>query len=59
MLANIWLKHNRQSLTLWPEKVIGATSEARAQYLAAIVKADAGNFVELIALHRLFAEPPE
>jgi Fic-DOC domain mobile mystery protein B len=59
MLANIWLKQNRQPLTLWPEKVIGATSEARAQYLAAIVKADAGDYADLIAMHRQFAEPPK
>jgi Fic-DOC domain mobile mystery protein B len=56
MLANIWLKHNRQPLTLWPEHVIGATSEARARYLEAIKKADGGEYEDLIAMHREFAE---
>jgi Fic-DOC domain mobile mystery protein B len=56
MLSNIWLKHHRQPLTLWPEQVIGATSEARARYLEAIRKADRGEYDELIAMHREFAE---
>jgi Fic-DOC domain mobile mystery protein B len=59
MLANIWLKLNRQALTLWPETTIGASSEIRAEYIAAIVKADAGDYSELIAMHRRFAGPPK
>lgn len=56
MLANIWLQLNRQPLTLWPEKVIGAASEVRAQYIAAIIKANGGECDALIALHRQFTE---
>ncbi|WP_425616189.1 mobile mystery protein B [Anatilimnocola sp. NA78] len=56
MLANIWLKHHRQPLTLWPETMIGATSEARAAYIAAIKQADEGNYNDLIAMHRQYAE---
>lgn len=56
MLANIWLKRNRQPLTKWPEKVIGTESAIRAQYLAAIIKADGGDYRDLIALHRNFSE---
>jgi Fic-DOC domain mobile mystery protein B len=56
MLANIWLKLNRQPVTRWPEKVIGTTSEVRAHYMAAIIKADGGELDDLIAMHREFAE---
>jgi Fic-DOC domain mobile mystery protein B len=56
MLANIWLKLNRQPLTMWPENVIGTTSEVRAQYIAAIVKANEGDYDHLIAMHQQFAE---
>lgn len=59
MLANIWLKQNRQPLTKWPEKVIGTESEVRDRYIAAIVKADTGDYDELIAMHREFAEAPK
>lgn len=57
LLANIWLKHHRQPLTLWPEKTIGTSSAVREQYLAAIVQADSGDYVPLLAMHRMFAEP--
>lgn len=55
MLANIWLKHHRQPLTYWPEKVIGTTSAVRDQYIAAIQQADQGDYETLTALHRDFA----
>lgn len=57
LLANIWLKHHRQPLTLWPEKTIGNSSEVREQYLAAIAQADAGEYGPLIAMHRKFSAP--
>lgn len=56
MLANIWLKRHRQPLTLWPEKMIGTSSEVRERYLAAIIQANEGNYNPLIELHREFAE---
>ena len=56
MLANIWLKLNRQPLTLWPEQVIGATSTVRDRYISAIIKADGGDYGDLIAMHEQFAE---
>ena len=55
MLANIWLKRHRQPLTLWPEKVVGAASEIRTQYLAAIKAADTGDYDALLAMHRQYA----
>jgi Fic-DOC domain mobile mystery protein B len=58
MLANIWLKLNRQPLTLWPEKVIGRSSEIRGVYINAIIRANDGDYDDLIALHRQYAETP-
>lgn len=55
MLANIWLKLHRQPLTLWPEAAVGTSSVARAEYLAAIVKADEGDYEALLTLQRRFA----
>jgi Fic-DOC domain mobile mystery protein B len=59
MLANIWLKHHRQPLTLWPEKTIGASSEVRERYIAAIIKANDGDYDDIIAMHRQYAEARE
>jgi Fic family protein len=56
LLANIWLKLNKQPLTLWPEDAIGATSVIRDEYLAAVRAADGGNYASLIELHRQYAE---
>jgi Fic-DOC domain mobile mystery protein B len=56
MMANIWLKLHRKPVTIWPENAIGATSEVRAQYIAAIVKADGGELDDLISMHRKFSE---
>lgn len=56
MLANIWLKLHRQPLTIWPETVIGSTSVARTEYIAAVVKADGGEYDDLVAMHRQFSE---
>jgi Fic-DOC domain mobile mystery protein B len=54
LLANIWLKLHKQPLTDWPEDVIGATSLIRDEYLAAVRKADGGDFATLIGLHRKY-----
>ena len=59
MLANIWLKLNRQPLTMWPETAIGTASEVRVQYIDAIVKADVGEYRDLIQMHRKFVEQPQ
>jgi Fic-DOC domain mobile mystery protein B len=56
LLANIWLKLNKQPLTEWPEEVIGETSVIRDEYLTAIRAADSGEYVPLIELHRRYAE---
>ena len=58
LLANIWLKLHKQSLTVWPEDSIGATSVIRNDYLAAIRAADSGDYVPLIALHLRFEAAP-
>jgi fido (protein-threonine AMPylation protein) len=51
MLANIWLKLHRQTITDWPEQSIGSESVIRAEYLAAIRSADAGDERPLRDLH--------
>lgn len=56
MLVNVWLILHRQPLPIWPETLIGATSEIRAQYIAAIIKVDGGGYDDLIAMHGQFAE---
>ena len=56
LLANIWLKLNKQPLTEWPEEVIGETSVIRDEYLTAIRAADSGDYAPLIELHRRYAE---
>jgi Fic-DOC domain mobile mystery protein B len=56
LLANIWLKLNKQPLTEWPEEVIGETSVIRDEYLTAIRAADSGDYIPLIEMHRRYAE---
>jgi Fic-DOC domain mobile mystery protein B len=55
LLANIWLKLNKQPLTEWPEETIGETSIIRGEYLAAIRAADLGDYAPLMELHRRYA----
>lgn len=55
LLANIWLKLNKQPLTEWPEETIGETSLIRDEYLAAIRAADSGDYAPLMELHRKYA----
>ncbi len=47
LLANIWLKVNKQPLTEWPEEVIGETSVIRDEYLISIRAADSGDYPSL------------
>jgi Fic-DOC domain mobile mystery protein B len=58
MLANVWLKLHKQPLVEWPENIIGTESEIRAAYIAAIKKADAGEYDDLIAIHRRYTAKP-
>ena len=55
LLANIWLKLNKQPLTQWPEDAIGATSVIREDYLTAVRSADGGDYSPLLNLHRKYA----
>ena len=61
MLANIWLKRNGLSPTVWPEQAVGETSVIREEYLAAVRAADKFDYAPLIALHRKYTpeESPE
>jgi fido (protein-threonine AMPylation protein) len=51
MLANIWLKRNKDALILWPEETIGQVSVIRTEYIEAVKEADEGNYQPLIDLH--------
>ncbi len=55
LLANFWLKLNKQPLTEWPEETIGETSVIRDEYLTAIRAADSGDYAPLMELHRRYA----
>lgn len=54
LLANIWLRLHDEPAVLWPV-TIGEISPVRAEYLAAIKAADAGNLEPLTELHRRFS----
>lgn len=56
MLANIWLRLNRHPVIDWPEPTLGAESDIRFDYIAAIKKADDGEFGPLTELHRRHVE---
>lgn len=55
MLGNIWLRRNDAPIVNWPEDTIGQTSVIRKDYIAAIKKADAGDYSDLIAMHETYA----
>lgn len=57
LLGNIYLKRNDHPLVKWPEETIGfEKSVARDVYLSAVKKADAGDFSELIYLHKKYLD---
>jgi Fic-DOC domain mobile mystery protein B len=59
MLGNIWLRLNEHPAVDWPERTIGTESDIRSAYIAAIKKADDGEFEPLIDLHRRHLEQPD
>jgi Fic-DOC domain mobile mystery protein B len=54
MLANVWLKRNGHQPVVWPEETIGVESTIRAEYLAALRRADQDDYAALIGLHERF-----
>ena len=55
--ANIWLKQNAGTVTVWPEKnMTKGTSKIRSEYLKALRAADVGCYETLIELHRRYTE---
>lgn len=55
LLANIWLRQQRQAITAWPDQAIGNVSPIRAEYISAIKSADTGDYAPLISLTERFA----
>jgi Fic-DOC domain mobile mystery protein B len=56
LLSNIWLKRHEAPIVAWPDTLLGAVSEVRSEYLAAIKAADGGDYAPLADLHQRFAE---
>lgn len=56
MLANIMLKQDGSSPTLWPENTVGSSSDVRDEYLAAVRAADKFDFGPLVKLHQRFTQ---
>jgi Fic-DOC domain mobile mystery protein B len=54
MLANILLKKNGQSPTVWPEETVGVESVVRREYLAAVRAADKHDLGPLIEMTRRY-----
>lgn len=60
LLGNIYLRQNDHPLVKWPEETIGTEeSIAREAYLSAVMRADTGDFSELIALHQKYVDEPK
>ncbi len=57
MLANILLRLNGQSYTLWPEATVGEANVVRDEYLGALRAADEGDYDPLQKMHQRFAQP--
>jgi Fic-DOC domain mobile mystery protein B len=55
MLANIWLRVNRHPITEWPVEISGGVSKIRGAYLAAIKRADQGDYAPLLEMHRRYS----
>ena len=54
MIANIYLRKKELPLVLWPEDRITVQGTVRDAYIAALKKADQGDFKPLIDLHRQY-----
>ena len=52
MLANIWLRLHDKMPTNWEEKALSQENENRDTYIAALKKADNGDYCDLIALQQ-------
>lgn len=57
LLSNIWEKLHDEPIVVWPDEVLGESSTVRAEYLAAIRRADAGDYSLLSELSGRFRRP--
>lgn len=53
MLANIHLRLHRQMPVRWQEDLMAKENPKRDEYIAALKKADQGDFVALTEMHRV------
>jgi Fic-DOC domain mobile mystery protein B len=58
LLADILLHMRGHSVPVWPADLVGTTSPARAQYLAAIKAADDGDYEPLKCLYLVYMPTP-
>ncbi len=54
--ANIYLRKNKQPMIFWPEDQLAVEGGLRVQYIAALQKADHGDFNPLTQLHKQYQE---
>lgn len=57
MVSNIYLRKKDLPLILWPEDRLTIQGEVRGAYIAALQKADQGDFKPLVDLHKQYWKP--
>lgn len=53
MLANIYLRQNGSMPVKWQEDLLSKENPKRDEYIQALKSADNGDYLSLIALHRI------
>jgi len=53
MLANIYLRQHGKMPVCWQEDMLAKENPKRSEYIAALKKADNGNYKGLIEMHRV------
>ena len=53
MLANIYLRQHGKMPVCWQENMLAKENPKRSEYIAALKKADNGDYNELVKMHRV------
>jgi Fic-DOC domain mobile mystery protein B len=56
LLANLWLLRNGEPFVAWPDDLLGEESTIRAEYIAALKRADVSDLAPLRSLQARFRE---